>query len=330
MSYNKNLHKAKRKKDDEFYTKYEDIEKEMKHYKEQLKDKIIYLPADKPYISEFWNFFYNNFEEYKLKELWASYLDDDAKIYKYNGEEIRSEELEGDGDVLGDEVRNKMKEVDIVITNPPFSTFRIFVDNLMSDGVDFLIIGNLLAVNYKSIIDRIIEDKIRSGYNAVSEFVNPDGEIKSVPTRWYTTLEIDEDYKEKMRKIKYYPFDNYDAINVDRLENIPDYYMGKMGVPITFLHEISKTRKEYEIIGVKKKDSKYSIECVKKYKNVKFYKDGECTNFLEYYTPSEFVVIYEEEPKRGRYFTVEGIDGYFVEKFERVIIQRKERDDMNE
>lgn len=57
---NANLIKAKKAKNDEFYTRYEDIEAEVMEYKEQFQDKIVYLPCDN-LKSEFWSFFINNF-----------------------------------------------------------------------------------------------------------------------------------------------------------------------------------------------------------------------------------------------------------------------------
>lgn len=66
---NKNLHSAKKGKNDEFYTQLEDIERELKHYKEHFKDKVVYCNCDDPRVSNFFHYFSYNFEKLGLKKL---------------------------------------------------------------------------------------------------------------------------------------------------------------------------------------------------------------------------------------------------------------------
>jgi len=59
---NSNLHKAKKQKNDEFYTQLSDIENELRHYKEHCKDKIVLCNCDDPRVSNFFHYFSYNFE----------------------------------------------------------------------------------------------------------------------------------------------------------------------------------------------------------------------------------------------------------------------------
>ena len=130
MSKNSNLHKAKKEKNDEFYTQLSDIEKEMVHYKDQLKGMWVYCPCDDYRWSNFWKYFYDNFNELQLKRLTATNYDIGEGAYKaeYDGENMTVTQLEGNGDFRSPECTKIKDECDVVITNPPFSLFREFIN----------------------------------------------------------------------------------------------------------------------------------------------------------------------------------------------------------
>lgn len=132
---NINLHKAKKAKNDEFYTRYEDIEKEMQHYTEHLKGKLIYCPCDDWRWSNFVKYFKDHFNDLGLKGLVATNYDigDGAWIYEYDGTNESVNRLEGNGDFRSTECTAIKDACDIVITNPPFSLFREFVKWLFND-----------------------------------------------------------------------------------------------------------------------------------------------------------------------------------------------------
>lgn len=170
--------------------------------------------------------------------------------------------LKGDGDFRSEECIELLKEADIVVTNPPFSFFREFVAQLVKYDKKFLILGNMNAITYKEIFKLIRENKIWSGYGfnmsvvyktpyinnleANRKFVigkgyNPDeGYVKVPAINWFTNLdtvkrhEILELFK-TYTPGEYPKFDNYDAINVNVVNEIPKNFDGAMGVPITFL-----------------------------------------------------------------------------------------------
>lgn len=129
MSKNSNLHQAKKAKNDEFYTQYEDIEKELVHYKDELAGKWVYCPCDDYRWSNFVKYFKDNYEELKLKHLTATNYDigDGAYRYDYNGKEETITRLENNGDFRSEECTKIKDECDIVITNPAFSLFRDFI-----------------------------------------------------------------------------------------------------------------------------------------------------------------------------------------------------------
>lgn len=272
---NSNLQRAKDSKRDEFYTRYEDIETECNRYKEYFINKIIYLNCDdSPEKSNFFKFFVNNFDNLSLKKLIATHFDDKNPsyghmLYRDNNcdgfidvEDIEYFPLKGNGDFRSPECIQILKESDIVITNPPFSLFREFIDQLMEYNKKFLVIGNENAITYKNIFSYIKDNRIWEGYNSPRPkefFISEDYEIKNLGidkttgkrtakfgnTLWFTnfpTKKREEEliltatyYDDKNKREEYPYYDNYAAININRVKNIPKDYFGVMGVPITFL-----------------------------------------------------------------------------------------------
>ena len=263
---NANLNKAKKAKNDEFYTRYEDIEVEVMEYKEQFQDKIVYLPCDS-LKSEFWSFFINNFQSFGLKMLIATHYEKDGQSYKVwtnDGDNIIQEDLMGDGDFRSPECIEILKECDIVCTNPPFSLFREFVDTIMSHNKLCLIIGNQNAFACKGIFLLMMNNKLLIGHNMVKEFNQPDGSIKKFGNIcWFTNMKVNK-YIEKLvltktyNPIDYPKYDNYDAIEVGRVANIPKDYDGVMGVPITFLFKYNPD--QFEILGCFKEFKECDLE----------------------------------------------------------------------
>ena len=136
---NTNLHKAKKEANDEFYTQYGDIAKEIEHYKEHLKGKVVYCNCDIPHFSNFHKYFLDNFKELELKKLIVTgYVKNgNGKCSIYDGEKSTDYDLLGDGDFRGDECVDMLQKADVVITNPPFSLFREFIKVVMDNDKDF-------------------------------------------------------------------------------------------------------------------------------------------------------------------------------------------------
>lgn len=195
---NQLLKKAKKNKNDEFYTQLIDIESELKYYKNQFRDKVIYCNTDDPTISNFYKYFAINFERLGLKKLIAScYVDNELNLfnyekeklggfyYEYTGEstEIRVPTLKdvtyfkGDGDFRSEESVELLKQADVVVTNPPFSLFREHISQIVKYKKDFLVIGNINAITYKEIFKLIKDNRAWMGINmgrGISGFIVPE------------------------------------------------------------------------------------------------------------------------------------------------------------
>lgn len=263
MAANANLHKAKDAKNDEFYTQLTDVSKEMMHYKEHFKDKVVFCNCDDPTWSAFWKYFHLNFAELGLKKLISTHYDREEATYKmeYTGGDDNNIEagvitpLEGNGDFRNQECLDLLDEADIVVTNPPFSLFREYVAVLMEHDKKFLIIGNQNALTYKEIFPLIKENKIWWGasdcirwflipdYVDMKHKINEYGErvAEGARSRWWTNL----DHKKRHEKLilwktynksEFPTYDEYsDIIEVGKTQDIPVDFNGIMGVPITFL-----------------------------------------------------------------------------------------------
>lgn len=285
---NSNLGAAKRAKNDEFYTQLTDIEKELRHYRTHFKDKTVLCNCDDPFESNFFKFFVLNFTRLGLKKLVATcyegsavaeYRDGKAKPYKavvttvhdttgdggVDMEDVRNlfelgenelVELEGNGDFRSEECLALLDEADIVVTNPPFSLFRKYVAVLMEHEKKFIVIGSQNAITYKEIFPLLKDDDVWLGSTHPKEFIQRDGTVKKFGNIcWFTNLDIKKRHEELILVKKYaghegkYPtYDNYDAIEVSKVADIPLDYDGVMGVPITFLDKYCPD--QFEIIGI--------------------------------------------------------------------------------
>ena len=257
MSNNSNLHKAKKARNDEFYTMLSDIENELKHYSDHFNGKIVYCNCDDPTQSNFVKYFQINFDKLNLKKLIATGYKKNSRglklIYDNNRKDANVEELEGDGDFRSEECVKLLDEADIVVTNPPFSLFREYVAQLVGHGKKFLIIGNMNAITYKEIFPLIKANRLWPGVNWVKSFTEPGGNVmKMGNVVWYTNLDHKKRHEkivciEKYDQAKYPKFDNYDAIEVGKYTDIPKDYAGVMGVPISYL--MHHNPEQFEIVG---------------------------------------------------------------------------------
>ena len=286
--------RAKQNKNDEFYTQLPDIERELANYRSHFKGKTVYCNCDDPTRSNFYRYFAEHFHDLGLKKLIASCISkpsidlfspfEPGFFYEYTGKSptiptvnnIRH--FEGDGDFRSRECIERLKEADIVVTNPPFSLFREFVSHLVKFEKKFLVIANVNALTYKEIFELIQSNKIWMGVNmgrGISGFIVPEhyelygleakinenGEriIATNNCMWLTNLDLPARHdsiplvKTYFGNESAYPmFDNCNAINVDRTQNIPCDYEGLMGVPITFLHRFNPD--QFQIVRFRKGD----------------------------------------------------------------------------
>ena len=284
------MHAAKKNQNDEFYTQLADIESEVMRYKDQFKGKVVFCICDDPAQSNFWKFFELNFDNFGLKKLMSTHFDENQQSYKLEiigdldgdgkvtSKDIVKTPLKQNGDFRSDECVELLKEADIVCTNPPFSLFREYIEQLVEHKKKFLVIGNNNAVTYKEIFKLIKDKKLWLGFtsNKTMEFRVPQGYKFSrqdgsnlygnVPAiSWFTNLVIKKKPDSPILVKKYNPkdypqYDNYAAINVNKVKDIPYDYQGVMGVPITilglqysdgYIHLLDELSNEmrYEIVG---------------------------------------------------------------------------------
>ena len=338
-----NLFKAKSAKNDEFYTQYPDIEKEMNAYLEfnpdVFRDAVILLPCDDPEWSNFTKYFAQRFQDLGLKKLIStsyapnskpkeipyqptlfeleSPVFDEAKTFEkgkiftltrdmtgdgvINVDDLEWSYLEGDGDFRSDEITALRDEATHVITNPPFSLFRIFLSWLIDGGKSFSIIGNKNAIGWKEVFPLIQANKMWMGstpmstdilfrlpQNTADELVangregsswrRVNGEVLGRSTSvWFAnidhgrrhqplalmTMEDNLRFNKAVKDVGYQKYDNYDAIEVPRTDAIPSDFEGVMGVPISFLDKYNPD--QFEILGATQRGCHDLVPDTKKY-----------------------------------------------------------------
>lgn len=273
---NANLRHAIENRDDEFYTCYDEIEKELNRYAQYFRDKVIYCNCDDHAgirlgtpKSNFLKYFADNFEAFGIKKVIATHYEREGSSTMYIldkdktgdgvicSEDIEEIPLSGNGDFRSDECIELLKQADIVITNPPFSLFPEYIAQLIEYEKKFIIIGNKNALSYRSIFPLIKENKVWLGYSSPCNFIYDGVPTKKVNglTRWFTNLPTTRRNEKIETGRRYYGFEsdypkyyNYDAINIGRTSDIPMDYDGVMGVPITFIDKYNP--EQFEIIGL--------------------------------------------------------------------------------
>lgn len=192
VSNNKNLGRARKEKNDEFYTPISAIDNEVSHYKKHFKDKVVLCNCNDDETKNFTRYFWLNFKSFGLKRLLcisfsfenngAYYIDINRQnfflpMYDLVNQDFNwcdaekfKKPLKGNGDFRSQECIDLLKQADIVVTNPPFSLFREYIAQLIKYDKKFLILGNINAVTYKDVFPLFKENKIWFGYNRVQHF----------------------------------------------------------------------------------------------------------------------------------------------------------------
>ena len=317
---NAGLSRAKKAKQDEFYTQYEDIQNELNHYEHHFKGKTVLCNCDDPFESNFCKYFLRNFNYLKLKRLICTsyfsspvvgrqmdlfdthnekvqpgrgYVMDVSEVPMENNRGVSDADIDrlltsgqggvkrlsGNGDFRSPECVGYLKQADIVVTNPPFSLFREYVAQLVEYDKKFLIIGNINAITYKEIFPLIKANKLWLGYRNLnkdmyfnveaayqkylvenkkegSAYKIIDGVVmgRLASACWYTNIDHNKRHEKLVLYKRYYgneseypKYDNYDAINVDKVSDIPCDYFACAGVPITFLDKYNPD--QFEIVN---------------------------------------------------------------------------------
>lgn len=291
-SWNRKLHSAKTWKKDEFYTQLSDIERELSFYKEHFQWKTIFCNCDDPEESNFFRYFSLNFEHLWIKKLIATHFEERKKSYKLeitswldlnhdwriDFRDVIKTPLKQNWDFRSSECIDLLKQSDIVVTNPPFSLFREYVAQLVEYEKKFIIIWSLNSITYKEIFKLIKENQLWLGHGFKwwnAYFSTPheknfasgvyDENTKLVKFRnvtWYTNLDNTKRHEDiflfKPYSVNdFKKYDNYDAINIEKLKDIPVDYPWVMWVPITFLDKYNP--EQFEIIKFRKWDDEKDL-----------------------------------------------------------------------
>ena len=247
---NSNLNKAKRAKQDEFYTQLVDIENELSHYETQFQGKVVYCNCDDPKVSNFYHYFSHNFSRLGIKklittcyrsqepDLFSTHKSENGIWLELLGDRRRSDgsleplkpkigKLKGDGDFRNLECIELLKQADIVITNPPFSLFREYVAQLIKFEKQFLIVAHQNAITYKEIFPFIRDKKIWLGYGfkgGAAHFITPsyedyavasdhrEGMVRVSGVTWFTNLDHAKRHEDLILYKRYTPeeYPHYD------------------------------------------------------------------------------------------------------------------------
>ena len=321
LALQRQLNQAKANKEDEFYTQYADIQNEVNAYvdfnPDVFRDKTILLPCDDPEWSNFTKFFAQNFDRFGLKKLISTSFAPESKKYmdyqpslfeqespifdedmsKTHGKiftlekdssdnrrdlaDLKWNYLDGTGDFRSREVCKLRDEADFIITNPPFSLFRDFLQWILEADKKFLIIGNQNAITYKEVFPLLKDNVIWLGKKSGDMAFTVPSYYEPRSTRfwvdetgqkwrsmgnicWFTNIDLAKRHEylslmtmadnlkySKHKEIKeqgYLKYDNYDAIEVPYTDAIPSDYEGVMGVPITFMDKYSP--EQFNIVGL--------------------------------------------------------------------------------
>lgn len=287
---NERFDNAKRNKNDEFYTRLEDIEKELGHYKDYFKDKTILCNCDDPRISNFFKYFALNFNNYGIRKIISTcYKNQDVDLFTQNECEkavyieytgnpddptstdfstIEVKQLKGDGDFRSQECIELLKQADIIVTNPPFSLFREYVAQLIKYDKKFIIVGHQNAISYKEIFALIKENRIWLGYGfkgGAAHFINKhyedyaaagnhkEGMIRVSGVVWFTNLDIRKRHEELVLYKTYSDaeFPHYENYDAINVDKTTDIPMDYDGVIGVPITFLDKySPDQFEIIGL--------------------------------------------------------------------------------
>ena len=359
MPNKSNLDRAKKAKFDEFYTMYEDVENEVKHYTEQLKGKVVYCNCDDPLTSNFWKYFHFNYEKIGLKGLYASHylpypivppdtsflpIREDAGYMYYNGghdaaewagdyKRFRAVESSNYGDYKSEECKAIFAKADVIVTNPPFSLFREYFKFLVDSGKKFIITANINSIGDIDVFKALYEKKARVGYT-----YNHNAKYKTTSEYEGNLIKIGNEYYANLATLYFTNFNTDDK---------PFYYSGKKYKDGNYkrydncdaieISKLSELPDDYnDIMGVPvtifKVLNNNQFEIVgsrnkgyftpTKYYDNMIYKDkNKKYNTSKPNTAFMIEVTKEEAIKSGKYYIYK--DKYYIMTYNRILIKRK-------
>lgn len=345
------LDKARAVKNDEFYTQRVDVDRGMAQFTDRDPDvfrgKTVLLPCDDPEWSAFTRHFLDHFHAYGLARLVSTCY---AKPAEIMGDQPRGRVLDtttgdeswsylaGDGDFRSPEVTSYRDQADVIITNPPFSQINDFMGWVTEADASVAVVAPVTALGYRGVFPHILSGRVwagDSGCKAPSIFRLPDDQgAKNVTTVWLTNVTPNpRDHApiplrtmaenralangKRAARFLYRDYDNCPAMEVPRVEWIPDDYDGLMGVPLSFLEK--HPAPQFELVGITTQYDPCFTAHRKKFGQQPCYRDGD---FLYTASPLDRGGVFIHTPEPGQFYCeVQGVP--YVSTFTRVIIRRR-------
>ena len=302
------LHNAKKNKNDEFYTQYKDVEKEMQYRQNDFANKVVWCPCDNYKKSNFVKYFKNNFNKLGLNLFISSCIENkltgtDATFYMFDGVKEKVEQLDN-GSFDSQEILSKINEYRqnknvVVATNPPFSLVKTFVHYILKQNFDLLCIVPINCVTYINVFPLFKNNKLRVSYHTnPTWYTQVDGTLKRIANAIFVTnLSVNynhiKEWKDNTEKIfrdddkkllspiilcdnKKYPIYNFNKCNESNMTFIEKSFIS---VPITYLTK--RIPDNFQLID-------FSNNCLQKDKN---------GNIKELYKRLIYAVNFDKIPK---------------------------------
>ena len=339
---NRKLHKAKKVKNDEYYTLYEDIAEEMDYFKDKFDNKTIFFPCDDPQYSNFFKFFVNKFEEYNICKMYFLYLGADFayEVNKTNIKQIKEDinnfdkytekhRVYNGGGFETEESLEFLKKSDIIITNPPFSITQILKDLIITNRKDYILLDPLSAAGNNKNLDYILNGDMHVSLSKPLKFLKPDGSYKSVPVNWITSYETYDKKKKKRetkkkaapRKIATFKEEIIELQRLEYLELIPDEIKDNyiLALPVTFLgYPYEKT---FEIIDPKKLTINDGVEYLEEYYTKNNKKTGRTREGFRFDHP--MIKCDDVEDVRSRTYLKDSNGNIYDRPYKRIYAKKK-------
>lgn len=247
---------------DEFYTLFEDVENELKHY--DFNNAVVWCPCDDALHSSFYRYFILNFHELGLKKIICSCYGKHGKATVFDGEIECTYCLHGTGAFDTDEVKPFLNECDFIVTNPPFSKFEQITEFCIENKKRFILLGFFGVLYRHGVFEFLFHGNLKLGYtrNKSLEFIVPDWCVCHKENNgvhlvtlsnvvFFTNIDIDKQVQFKSKiKLSDYPFqkyDNFDAWFIPSCSMIPNDCFDLLAVPFTYLTIHDET--QFQIVG---------------------------------------------------------------------------------
>ena len=235
-----------KRRGDEFYTMYSDIEKEIGSY--DFSNMVVYCNTDNPDSSKFVAYFKDNFEKSGIRKLMATFNSETPFLYEFDGVNERRTPIRSG--LFQDNIE-LIRKCDAVVTNPPFSSRMPvkLMDMLIQEGKKFVIVAPFSIIQNNIVLQYVSQGNVLVGNNVLRKFETQNGGVEKITAVWWTNMPLNKPFlpfNATYDPSLYAKYDNFDAIDA-KTNSIPSDYDGNIGVPISFI--LKYNPQQFEIVG---------------------------------------------------------------------------------